>query len=310
MSIELTVTPNDVPHISFEEARKRIAQMNLINGFLLDTIAEDDEKGKIIVKCIVDTVLDMDIPISNVKSQKVINGLDSNYHGIRLDLFLDQKKTVVSNTTIYDLEMEDRAADKKELPKRGRYYQALTDSVNLQTSASYMELPDYVSITILSYDPFGEGDMYYEVKSVIETHPDIEYEDGIKRIFLYGKGKNNLKGSPEYRERLEEVVNYIVTGEKKTNPDPVVTVMDKIVSDTKGRAEVTKKFMQNWDRIEHIKRDVANEVKKEVKKEDAKEFIDYGRSLGDTDENIRNRLKEKYKLDDETIDSLFQEVSA
>lgn len=116
------------------------------------------------------------------------------------------------------------------------------------------------------------------------------------------------------RERLEEVVNYIVIGEKKTNPDPVVTVMDKIVSDTKGKAEVTKKFMQNWDRIEHIKRDVTNEVTEkvtlEMKKQAAKDIINYGRSLGDTDENIRNHIKDKYQLDDENINELFKEVSA
>ena len=313
MSIELTVTPNDVPRITFEEARKRIAEMNLINGFLLDSIAEDDEKGRIVVKCIVDSVLDMDIPISKVKSQKVINGLDSIYHGIRLDVSIEKEKALLGNTTIYDLEVEDRAADKKELPKRGRYYQALTDSVNLPTSASYMDLPDYVSITILSYDPFDSGDMYYEVKSVVESHPDIKYEDGIRRIFLYGKGKNNLKGTSAYRERVEEVVNYIVTGEKKENPDPVVTTMDKIVSDTKGKTEVTKKFMQNWDRIEHIKRDITKEVTEKVTKEVTKEavlgFIEYGRALNDTDENIRSLIKAKFKLDDETIDELFSEAS-
>ena len=114
-----------------------------------------------------------------------------------------------------------------------------------------------------------------------------------------------IEGTSAYRERVEEVVNYIVTGEKKENPDPVVTTMDKIVSDTKGKTEVTKKFMQNWDRIEHIKRDIAKEVTKEA----VLGFIEYGRALNDTDENIRSLIKAKFKLDDETIDELFSEAS-
>ncbi len=117
------------------------------------------------------------------------------------------------------------------------------------------------------------------------------------------------KGTSAYRERVEEVVNYIVTGEKKENPDPVVTTMDKIVSDTKGKTEVTKKFMQNWDRIEHIKRDITKEVTEKVTKEAVLGFIEYGRALNDTDENIRSLIKAKFKLDDETIDELFSEAS-
>ncbi|WP_022777968.1 hypothetical protein [Butyrivibrio sp. AE3009] len=199
------------------------------------------------------------------------------------------------------------------------------DSKKLPTNTSYNELPDYFSVTILSYDPFGAGDMYYEVRSVITTHPKIEYMDGIMRIFLYCKGKNNLSERKEYGERLQEVLEYIVDGAVRENPSRIVTQMNDIVTETKERAEVTERYMQKWDELEHIKRDlrsamaddvrreVIEEVRQEVTEEvtakaykkSAKELIDYGRLLGDSEENIRKRIVEKYDFDDKTIEELL-----
>ena len=267
MSVEINVKPVYVPQITFDEAKKKVGEMNLINGFMFDSVLEDKEKGIIVVKGILDTVLDMDVPVSDVQSQKVITGLDSAYHGIRFDVCIDKNIDENSNAVVYDIEMEDREADKEELPRRGRYYQALTDSKKLPTGHSYLELPDYISITILSYDPFGADSMYYEVKPVITTHPQLEYDDGVRKIYLYCRGRNNLENDKEYGERLQEVLEYILTGKKRRDPSPVIDSMDKIVSDTKDRAEVTKNYMQRWDEIEHIKRDVKREVTEAVTKE-------------------------------------------
>ena len=47
MSIEVNVTSADTPRITFDEARKKINEMNLINGFLFDSVLEDEETGSI-----------------------------------------------------------------------------------------------------------------------------------------------------------------------------------------------------------------------------------------------------------------------
>ena len=169
------------------------------------------------------------------------------------------------------------------------------EAKKLPTNTSYNELPDYFSVTILSYDPFGAGDMYYEVRSVITTHPKIEYMDGIMRIFLYCKGKNNLSERKEYGERLQEVLEYIVDGAVRENPSRIVTQMNDIVTETKERAEV----------IEEVRQEVTEEVTAKAYKKSAKELIDYGRLLGDSEENIRKRIVEKYDFDDKTIEELL-----
>ena len=43
--------------------------------------------------------------------------------------------------------------------------------------------------------------MYYEAETVITTHPDIAYNDGIRRIFLYADGKLP-KGADEAEAEL------------------------------------------------------------------------------------------------------------
>lgn len=148
--------------------------------------------------------------------------------------------------------------------------------------------------------------MYYEVKSVITTHPQLEYDDGVRKIYLYCRGRNNLEKDKEYGERLQEVLEYILTGKKRRDPSPVIDSMDRIVSDTKDRAEVTKNYMQRWDEIEHIKRDVKREVTEAVTKEVTKKV-----TVQVTDEiNALNQiLISSGRLDDlskSTTDTNFQ----
>ena len=51
----------------------------------------------------------------------------------------------------------------------------------------------YERIVILSYDPFLIGDMYYEAKMHLSTHPDYNYDDGRTFILLYADGKPNFE---------------------------------------------------------------------------------------------------------------------
>ncbi len=202
--------------ITFDEAKKRIKEMNMIDGFLFDSIMEDEDAAKIVSKNIIGTTLNIDLVDVVVTAQKVITGVDSVNHGIRLDAqIIHNDKTNEDSATVYDIEMENRASDRLELPKRQRYYVGLIDSKTLPTNTIYRNLPEYVSITILSYDPFLAGDMYYEASTNLITHPDIEYKDGVKHIYLYAYGNNNLSDK-SYGERLSEMLKYIVDGEKRT----------------------------------------------------------------------------------------------
>jgi hypothetical protein len=94
--------------------------------------------------------------------------------------------------------MQNRPADKKSLPRRLRFYRSLIDSRLLESGTKYDTLPNFISITILSYDPFDAGDMYYEASTKLITH-----------IFLYCSGRVNESLSPEHGKRLTSCYHSI-----------------------------------------------------------------------------------------------------
>ena len=254
---QISSVPETV-HITEEQARKDIQSLNLINGFLFDSVLVDEEDAKIVIGYILSTTYNRKVEVESVTSQKVFQATDTKYHSIRLDAYVKTSEDKSSlNATIYDVEMEDRSSDKTDLPKRLRYYSALHDTKFLGTSTDYGTLPDYVSITISSYDPFSAGDMYYEANTTLTTHPQIAYKDGITHIFLYCKGAPNIRESA-HRKKMSEMLKYILSGEKPTSPNQGIEDVDKIVSKVKSLPEVTKKYMKQWDREQTLQREAYN----------------------------------------------------
>lgn len=234
--------------ISYADARKAVESMNLIDGFLFDSSIENEEDAKVVIGAILRTVFNREIKDIRVTAQKQFQALDTKYHGIRLDAHVTEDEEGKVSATIYDVEVENRIADKISLPKRLRFYNSLIDSRYLESGIKYENLPGFVSITILSYDPFDAGDIYYEASTVLTTHPNIKYKDGISHLYLYCSGKINESLSPVHGKRLMEVLKYIVSGEKISESNPEVNDLETVVSKIKKRPEVTKKYMQQWDR--------------------------------------------------------------
>lgn len=300
--------------ITVEEAKKRISEMNLINGFLFDSTLENKEDAIIIARNILRAVYNRDFIINDVTSQKSFQAVDSIYHGIRMDAHItedpDTKQWVA---TIYDMEMEDRQADKKYLPKRLRYYGALNDVKKLESGGQYDKLPNFVSITILSYDPFDAGDMYYQAKTVLSTHPDIEYNDGLDHIYLYCNGKPNfetnnspIKLPPEHGKRLQEMLKYIISGQKPSISNADIEEIDKIVTKTKAREEVATAYMRQVDREYSLMREVQEKDNKEA----ALKIIRVERKRKIPDNEIREDIAEEFGYSDSFIEELFQIIDS
>jgi predicted transposase/invertase (TIGR01784 family) len=299
-------------HITFEEARKSLVSMNLINGFLFDSVTEDEENAKIVIRIILERVLGKKLADIRVTPQKVFNGVDKKYHGIRLDMHITETAENEGLTaTVYDVEMEDREADRPALPRRQRYYSALSDSKKLATSTDYIKLPNYVSVTILSYDPFLLGDMYYEARMSLVSHKysDYQYDDGIVNIFLYAGGRINTEDEA-YGKKLKEMLKYIVSGEKPNITDEDIETLDSIVTKVKFNAEVTKEYMKQWDREATIAREAEEATTEKVKREDGLEFIRCGREDGVPDDKIRERLEKRLGISRAVIDELFKQIDS
>jgi len=99
-----------------------------------------------------------------------------------------------------------------------------------------------------------------------------------------------------------EVLKYIVSGEKISSENQQVNDLEKVVSKIKKKPEVTKKYMQQWDRERHLVMD--------TKKDDALEVIRFGREDGVSDEKIRKRLETRFELAPSVIGELFAQVDS
>lgn len=212
------------------------------------------------------------------------------------------------DASIIDVEMENRAEDKKELPRRHRYYESLDDSKSLETSTPYEKLPNYVSITISSYDPFDANDMCYVATTVLASHLNIPYDDGVMHLYFYCKGRPNfdeiidagLIKSISHSKKLQEMLEYIVSGKKPATSDPDIDAVDNVVTKVKNKKEVTTKYMRWFDEIRHYKMDERINI--------ALKDIKFDRENGISAEVTRNRLRE-WGYDDVEIDELMSTVA-
>ncbi len=97
---------------------------------------------------------------------------------------------------------------------------------------------------VSSYDPFGENALYYEAGSVIKTHPDIPYNDGIRRIFLYVDGELP-EGAGENEKKLKNLLNYIGHSTETNVTDETTRKLDDIVRSMKADEETEGRRMKS-----------------------------------------------------------------
>ena len=154
--------------------------------------------------------------------------------------------------SIYDVEPDKCKDLKAGLPRRSRYYSDLIDVQLLEKNTQYDKLPELVTIFILSYDPFGENAMYYEAGTVLKTHPTVNYDDGIRRIFLYVGG--NLSDQADKAEQsLKNLLVYINESKTENATDDNTKKLDAIVRSTKAKKGIGVEYMKSWERESYIK---------------------------------------------------------
>ena len=189
-----------------------------------------------VIKCLLP-----DIPVAEVKfsdqaevlseTQKVLQG-NPGYHDVRLDVYLDDGKTV------FNVEMQ--TGNKRNLPKRVRYYGSKLDCDQLEKARDYEELrPTYV-IFICTFDPFGFGEYCYKFENACEELNGYKLNDGSYKLFFIAAGyKGNV--SDELRTLLE----YFEDPEQipDTEKTELVKKLDGIVDYANHDADWRRKHM-------------------------------------------------------------------
>ena len=159
---------------------KPLSELNLIDNFLFSTLVENPENAKKLAKIIVKRATGRDIDNFTVESQKEVNGTNTDKRGIRIDVLIKVEGDKEEIKEVYDI--EPNAYYEKDIAKRNRYYNALTDSKLLNKGEEFSVLPELITIWILQYDPFGKDKMIYTIKNIVDKNPDIVYNDGVTTL--------------------------------------------------------------------------------------------------------------------------------
>ena len=247
-------------------ARKRLAEMNLLDDFLFGAVVTCPDIGERFVRMLLKIIFGREFKHLSVTAQKVLYGTDTNLHGARLDVYLEPEieDVLEGRATVYDMEPDrrDSEEDKRALPRRMRFYHAKITARSLNAGADYDELKNVIIIImIMSYDPFGLDRMIYTVKNKCVEVPEMEYEDGAGTVFLYTRG---TQGVPN--KGLEQLLHYLedTTYENAVNED--LHELHGMVEAVKNDPEVIARHM-----IGYLKRqEELNRIRKEfdrIKKE-------------------------------------------
>ena len=227
--------------------KRKLEDLHLLDDFLFGSMVSYPEIGERFVKLLLKTILGKEPEKLTVVPQKFYYGTDTDQHGARLDVYLEENPADESekSTTVYDME-PDKNSDKdaiQALPRRVRFYHAKIDSNSLASGESYTNLKNVFVILITPYDPFHLNRMVYTVRNACEEVPSLPYDDGAKTIFLYTKG---TEGNPS--EELLQLLHYMEHTKEETAVNDSLKELHQMVSVVKHDREVSLNYMKSFER--------------------------------------------------------------
>lgn len=219
-------------------ARRKLEELNLLDDFLFGTMVTYPEIGEKFIRELLKVIFQKDFGNLTVVSQKTYLGSDTDKHGARLDVYVEEDAP--ETATICDVEPDknNRDEDVRALPKRTRFYHAVIDSKSLKAGEDYQCLKKVVVLMITDYDPFGWNRMFYTVRSMCEEEPEMPYDDGAKTIYLYTKGK---KGNPP--EELKAMLHYLEDTKAENAVNDTLKDFQQMVDTVKQDREVSLEYM-------------------------------------------------------------------
>lgn len=230
--------------------KRNLEELNLLDDFLMGSVLSYPGIGPEVCRRMVSIILNREIKQIRIIPQKVYFGADTDKHGIRLDVYAEEKADDLN--TVYDIEpdKDGRESLRLALPKRARFYHAKIDADSLASGEDYGKLKNVFVIFICPYDPFQLNRMVYTIKSCCVEEPDLVYEDGARTMFLYTKG---TKGNPP--AELQRLLQYLEDSREENAKDADLMAIHQMVQKVKHDREVSLEYMKIFERERLIRED-------------------------------------------------------
>ena len=248
------------------KTKKTLEEMDVMDDFLMNAAALDQELGEEFCRLILETLLQRQIGKIHITAQKTLQGILPEKRGIRMDVEILEGEDQESGVNIYDLEPHLRKD--MNVPKHNRFYQAVIDSRQLASGdREFDKLPNLYIVTILNYDIFGKGYMKYCVHNHCEEVPEVDYEDGL--TFLYF----NTGGTRGGNEAIHALLTYLQDSRKENVVDEATDRLHKLVTKVKEKPEGKLEYMKFEDIIYWEKKDSYKEGEAAGRENAYKEMI-------------------------------------
>lgn len=242
------------------KTQKTLEEMDVMDDFLVNAAALDQELGEEFCRLILETLLQRQIGKIHITAQKTLQGILPEKRGIRMDVEILEGEDQESGVNIYDLEPHLRKD--MNVPKHNRFYQAVIDSRQLASGdREFDKLPNLYIVTILNYDNFGKGYMKYCVHNHCEEVPEVDYEDGL--TFLYF----NTGGTRGGNEAIHALLTYLQDSRKENVVDEATDRLHRLITKVKEKPEVRLEYMKFEDIIYWERKDGYKEGLQEGRQE-------------------------------------------
>ena len=230
-----------------------------MDDFLLGSVLSYPVIGPKVCKKMISIILQREIKELHIVPQKSYFGADTDKHGIRLDVYAEETQEN-DMEMVYDIEADKRGKEelRVSLPKRTRFYHAKIDADSLASGEDYSKLKNVTVIFISPYDPFQRNRMVYTIKNGCVEEPDLDYNDGMKTLFLYTKG---TEGNPP--EELQRLLHYLEDSREENAKDADLMSIHRMVQTVKQDKEVSLEYMKILERERMIREEGIKEGKRD-----------------------------------------------
>lgn len=210
--------------------KREIQELDLVDNFLFNEMI-CSEHGNWFCQLLIKRICNRKAGRLKVFSQDYIQGIDTNLHGIRMDVYIRD-----GDDCVYDIE-PDKYTTLEHLPKRCRFYRGMIDSRLLETGIPYSRLPDMCLIFILPYDPVGKNRMIYRVKNYIGESGTEVFRDGAVTFLVNTKG--NIGGNT----KLKQLLHYLEHSVEENAVNEELAELHKYVTKIKENKKAGVRFM-------------------------------------------------------------------
>ena len=269
--------------------KKPLEDLNVIDDFLMNRLASDQEVGEEFCRVVLSTLLQRKIGKVHVTVQKMMPPAYPDLKGIRLDVKVEEFLERVpaddagEGTAMKIYDIEPHLVEGTDLPRHNRFYQALSDSSNLKSGETdYKNLPNLYILMILNKDPFGYDYMMYSIRNKCEEVKEMEYEDGLRFYYFYTGGSKG--GSNE----IKTMLRYIRDSRKENATDAATKIVHRFTEKVKVHPEVRKSYMLWEEYVYLLKKELRLEVEEEEK---AETILDLLGDFGEIPEKIVKRIR-------------------